>query len=248
MLNKRLYGYWDNLGEGLKSGMPQNELRGAPPGADLWQGIYGSPEQTEEFLKAMTAFQMSNYTAMCSGASIDDVFGRAKVVCDCGGADATLACMIAERWGASLEKVLSLDIAQTAAPARKTIERRGVAGKVQAVVGSFFDPLPEKVDVVILGNVLHDWGAERRMRILANCFNPLNEGGCLIAIELVADDAKRANLPALLLSLNMLINTEGGANFSQREFEAWTREAGFSGKCEHRVLTPGGAGALLAFK
>ena len=251
ILNKRQYGLWGNLGEALKSGLPQNELRGAPPGADLWQGehpgMYRSPEQTEGFLKAMAALQMGNFMLMCGGNAFDDVFGRAKVVCDCGGADATLACMIAEKWGATLDKVISLDLAPTAPFAREVIDERGVAGKVHAVVGSFYDPLPEKADVIILGNILHSFGVETKMRILSNCLSALNEGGCLIAIELVADDAKRANVPALLMSLNMLIQTAGGANFSMKEFEAWTKKAGFSGKCELRALTPG-AGALLAFK
>jgi len=51
MLDARLYGHWDSLTEGLRTGEPQNE---AKAGGSLFDAIYSDPEKLRGFLKAMT--------------------------------------------------------------------------------------------------------------------------------------------------------------------------------------------------
>lgn len=261
MLNARLYGFWGNLGDALKTGKPQNELRGSPADADLWADLYASAEQTEGFLKAMSAFQMGNYMAICGppGAGpawkspLDDVFGcddrNDAIVYDWGGADATLACMIAQRWP-HLKKVVSMDLAPALPFAQKHIKEMSMGERVQAVAGSFFEPLADQddagnVDVIVLGNILHDWSVEDNMKILRNAHDMLARKGMLVVIENVIDDEKKANVPGLLMSLNMLIETTGGANFSAKEFKGWAREAGFVGSYQSRMLAPGAAAVMM---
>jgi len=51
MLDARLYGHWDSLTEGHRTGEPQNE---AKAGGSLFDAIYSDPEKLRGFLKAMT--------------------------------------------------------------------------------------------------------------------------------------------------------------------------------------------------
>jgi len=51
MSSVRLYSFWGNLTEGLRTGEPQNE---AKHGRDLFDEIYKDPKQLRSFLKAMT--------------------------------------------------------------------------------------------------------------------------------------------------------------------------------------------------
>jgi O-methyltransferase domain len=93
--------------------------------------------------------------------------------------------------------------------------------------GDFFaDPLPP-ADVHALGHVLHDWDADGRRALLAKAHAALPEGGALIVYDAVIDDERRENASGLSMSLNMLIETPGGAGYAGADCCGWLREAGF---------------------
>jgi hypothetical protein len=57
--------------------------------------------------------------------------------------------------------------------------------------------------------------------------------GALIVYERLIDDARRASSTGLLSSLNMLIMTDGGFDFTAADCIAWMRDAGFrDARCE----------------
>eukprot|EP00929_Paragymnodinium_shiwhaense_P073522 TRINITY_DN37489_c0_g1_i3.p1 TRINITY_DN37489_c0_g1~~TRINITY_DN37489_c0_g1_i3.p1 ORF type:complete len:389 (+),score=88.50 TRINITY_DN37489_c0_g1_i3:41-1168(+) len=263
MLNKRLYGYWGNLGEALRTGKPQNEMKDAPAGANLWKGIYATPESTEMFCKAMASVQMGNYMTLCGMTGSDNAFadwfgaasGRTSVL-DAGGSDATFAGMLAQAYP-NLERVASMDIAEVASTAEKNVEQRlGVEkkDKVKILKGSFFEDIlaqsgssGEPFDIIVLGNILHDWDEAEKKAIMRRCYDALSpEKGMLVVVEMVMDDAKSKAVPAFLMSLNMLIETSGGFNFSHEDFAAWAQEVGYK-KTDFRPVV-GADGALVAFK
>jgi hypothetical protein len=94
--------------------------------------------------------------------------------------------------------------------------------------GSFFtDPLP-KADVIIMGHILHDWNLEEKRMLLAKAHAALDKGGALIVYEALIDDERRENAFGLLMSLNMLIETPGGFDYTGADCQGWMREAGFS--------------------
>src|SRR6201987_4228854 len=55
MMSARLFGFWANLTEGLKTGQPQNE---AKRGGDLFDTLYSDPGRLEQFLSAMTGLSL----------------------------------------------------------------------------------------------------------------------------------------------------------------------------------------------
>ena len=63
---------------------------------------------------------------------------------------------------------------------------------------------------------------------MAKAYSALPKKGVLIVIESFIDDSRRVVPHSLLASLNMLIQTEGGSEFTARECMTWMREAGFN--------------------
>lgn len=84
-----------------------------------------------------------------------------------------------------------------------------------------------KADVITIGNILHDYNLEEKKTLMKKAFNALPVGGALVAIEMLIDDDRESHLDGLLMSLNMLIETNGGFDFSGKEFKGWVAEIGF---------------------
>jgi hypothetical protein len=81
--------------------------------------------------------------------------------------------------------------------------------------------------VLLMGHILHDWDLEEKQRLLAKAHAALPPGGALIVFEGLIDDDRRQNAFGLLMSLNMLIETAGGFDYTGADCCAWMREAGF---------------------
>jgi hypothetical protein len=93
--------------------------------------------------------------------------------------------------------------------------------------GDFFkDKLPA-ADVLIMGHILHDWNLDEKKMLLQKAFDALPSGGALIVYEAIIDDDRRSNAFGLLMSLNMLIETPGGFDYTGANCQQWMRETGF---------------------
>jgi hypothetical protein len=59
-------------------------------------------------------------------------------------------------------------------------------------------------------------------------FEAIPNGGAVVVYDTIIDDDRRENAFGLMMSLNMLIETPGGFDYTGEECQAWMREAGFS--------------------
>jgi hypothetical protein len=81
--------------------------------------------------------------------------------------------------------------------------------------GDFFaEPLPV-ADVLVMGHILHDWSLEQKRTLVAHAHAALPTGGALIFFDTVIDDDRRRNAFGLLMSLNMLIETPAGFDYTR---------------------------------
>lgn len=237
MANHRLYGFWNNLTVALKTGEPQNE---ATVGRDVFAEIYADEARLEEFLRAMAGVQMGNFMALAGQFD----FSKFESMCDVGGASGALAAQIAMRHPNI--KCATFDLPPVGPLATRFLTAVGVADRVEVLEGSFLEgPLP-KADVITMGNVLHDWDEEGKKVLLRKAYEALPSGGCFIAIEMIIDDERRVNTMGLLMSLNMLIETPGGSDYTASQFDGWAREVGFE-RTEVLPLT-GPSSAVIAWK
>jgi hypothetical protein len=107
------------------------------------------------------------------------------------------------------------------------VEGQHLNHRIRFREGDFFkDPLPT-VDVLIMGHILHDWNLDQKKMLIRKAYDALPARGALIIHEALIDDDRRENASGLLMSLNMLIETHGGFDYTGAECQAWLREAGF---------------------
>jgi hypothetical protein len=111
--------------------------------------------------------------------------------------------------------------------AERNIAAAGLSDRVAVASGDFFeDPLPN-ADVITMGLILHDWDLDRKMQLIGSAYEALPEGGALIVIENLIDDARRENAFGLMMSLNMLIEFGDAFDYTGSDFAGWCREVGF---------------------
>jgi len=238
MLNKRLYRYWDDLGEALETGRPQNEIKHSQK--PMFEELYGDLPKLEQFMGAMSGLSRANFEAFAERFD----FSRYKTMCDVGGATGQLSILVARRHFHM--QCTSFDLPAVEPIARKTIAAAGLTDRVRTAAGDFFvDPLP-RADVITMGMILHDWNLEKKKHLIRSAHAALPEGGALVAIENLIDDERRENVFGLLMSLNMLIEFGDAFDFTGADFRGWCEEAGFK-RCAVMHLD-GPCSAAVAYK
>jgi hypothetical protein len=218
MANARLYGFWGSLTEALKSGEPQNEIK---KGENLFEALYADPERLRGFLSGMTG--LSTGTARAIAAKFP--FAKYRTFVDIGAAQGAIPVQVAlahpHLSGAGFDLPVVGPIFE------EYVARFGLSERVRFLAGDFFkDPLPG-ADVLIMGHILHDWNLDEKRMLLQKAYAALPEGGALIIHEALIDDERRENTFGLLMSLNMLIETPGGFDFTGADCRGWMREVGF---------------------
>ena len=220
MLNARLFKFWHDLPEALRTGKPQNETKHG--GKGIFEELYADLPKLEQFLGAMTGISRINFEAFAEKFD----FSRYQTLCDVGGATALLSIEAAKKHPHL--KCTSFDLPPVEPVAKKHIAEAGLEDRVSTAAGDFFkDSLPQ-ADVITMGMILHDWNLEKKMHLIKLAYDALPPGGALVAIEALIDDARRTNLQGLLMSLNMLIEFGDAFDYTGADFEKWCREVGFS--------------------
>jgi hypothetical protein len=220
MANNRLYPFWNDLEEGLKTGKPQNETKTG--GAPIFEALYADEQKLREFLKAMGGIQMGNF--MMFAKAFD--FNNYKTHCDVGGAGGYLATQVAIN--NEHMSCVSFDLPPVEPVVLENIEMMGLSDRVSAQSGDFLnDDLP-KADVITMGNILHDWGTNDKKMLIKKAYDALPKGGAFVVIENIIDDNRSENAFGLMMSLNMNIETPEGYDFSAADFDGWAKECGFT--------------------
>jgi hypothetical protein len=237
MFNARLYGFWGSLTEALRTGAPQNE---AKHGGDLFAALYTDPGRLEGFLRAMTGQALPVARALAGVFPWETV----RTVVDIGTAQGCVPVELAHAH--SHLSGGGFDLPAVAPIFSHYVASHGLTDRLRFTPGDFFtDDLP-RADVLVMGMILHDFDLPTKRMLIGKAHAALEKGGSLIIHELLIDDARRTNLPGLLMSLNMLIETKGGFDYTGADCIGWTRDAGFA---ESRVVPlVGSHSAVIATK
>lgn len=218
MANARVYGFFGALTEALRTGQPQNETK---PGGEFYETLYSDEERLAQFLKAMTAVSAGVAQALAAGFPWE----RYRTLIDVGGAEGSVPVQIAR----SHQHLTGgcFDLPPVEPYFRDYVAAAGLSDRLRFHPGDFFaDELPG-ADVLIMGHILHGVSETEKQLLLAKAFAALPEGGALIVYDALIDDDRRENAYGLLLSLNMLIETRAGRDYTGAECEQWMRKAGF---------------------
>jgi hypothetical protein len=238
MANARLYPFWGDLTEALRTGAPQNEIK--LTGRPMFDELYAEPARLEQFMHAMAGISVGNFQMLAEKFD----FGRYSTLSDVGGATGLLSIIAAQQHPHL--RCTSCDLPVVRPIAERAITAAGVADRVQAVDLDFFaDPIPP-ADVVTMGMILHDWNLEKKLHLVRAAYDALPEGGAFIVVESLIDDARRENVFGLMMSLNMLIEFGDAFDYTGADFAGWCRDAGFREVEIMRLAGPASAG--IAYK
>lgn len=227
MANTRLYQFWGSLTEALRTGQLQNE---AKSGGNFFATLYADPQRLEGFLSAMTGLSLGAARAIAEQFPWSDY----RTFIDIGGAQGGLPVQVALAHPHLTGGIF--DLPMVGPVFEKYVQQHGLAERLRFHPGDFFkDPLPP-ADVLVMGHILHDWNLEEKQMLLKKAYDALPKGGALIVYEALIDDDRRENTFGLLMSLNMLIETPGGFDYTGADCSRWMREAGFrQTRVEHLV-------------
>lgn len=219
MVNERLYHYWANLTEALRSGSPQNELREG--GSLLFAVLAADPPRHKRFLSAMTALSRGANVAIARQFD----WSQHTSFVDVGTGQGDLAVQVVLTHPHLTG--IGFDLPQVGHVFAEHVQRLGTEERLCFTAGDFFrDPLPE-ADVVMMGHILHDWDLTEKKQLIQKAWHALPPDGALIVHEAFIDDARENNAQGLLMSLTMLIETHGGFDFSAADCSAWMDAVGF---------------------
>jgi hypothetical protein len=218
MANTRLYGHWGKL---------QNE---AKHGGDPFRALYATPERLRGFLAAMSGISMGAAQAIAAKFP----WGDRRTFADIGAAQGMVPVTLAQIH--SHLSGIGFDLPPVQPVFEEFVAKHGLPDRVRFQAGSFFeDPLPA-ADVIIMGHILHDWDLTTKKMLLSKAFAALPMGGAIIVYDVIIDEDRRENAFGLLMSLNMLIETSGGFDYTAADCQSWMREVGFSEtRVEHLV-------------
>jgi O-methyltransferase domain/Dimerisation domain len=228
MANHRLYPFWNNLTAALRTGEPQNEARDGGP--NPFALLYADPARLRQFLKAMTGISRGANLAIARQFP----WKHYQSAVDVGTAQGDLIVQVA--LANPHLSGMGFDLPEVAPIFEEYVAANGLSSRIVFRPGSFFDsPIPQ-ADVVMMGHILHDWNLAEKKSLIRKAHDAIPPGGALIVYESIIDDDRSQNAFGLLMSLNMLIETPGGFDYTGADCAGWMKEAGFrETRVEHLI-------------
>jgi (2Fe-2S) ferredoxin/2-polyprenyl-3-methyl-5-hydroxy-6-metoxy-1,4-benzoquinol methylase len=137
-----------------------------------------------------------------------------------------------------------LDLAEVIPIAQGHIENAGLADRIRTRQGDLCaDKFGEGYDLVIVSAICHMLGAEENKDLLKRCFEALAPKGRVVIQDFILEPDRTAPKSATLFALNMLVGTRAGNTYTEAEYAAWLREAGFQDV--RHVRLPGPSGLII---
>ncbi|SMO73570.1 methyltransferase [Solitalea koreensis] len=237
MLNNRLYQFWGNLEEGLLTGLPQNEVKS---GENPFDALYADQDRLKEFIQAMSGIQMGNFMAFSQKFD----FSKLKTLVDIGGSAGLLSLLVAKHQPHM--HCVTFDLPAVEPIANATIQHYQLQDRVKTAIGDFFKDEFPYADIVVMGNILHDWDEETKLMLMKKAYDALPDGGAFVVIESIIDDERNKNAFGMMMSLNMLVETGKGFDYTFADFNNWAKTVGF--KSTSIMPLTGPSSAVIAYK
>jgi hypothetical protein len=209
MHHHHLVAAWARLDQAVISGRPVRERRHPDPG------------ERESFLMGMFNMAMGIAPGL---PGIIDLKGRGHLL-DLGGGPGTYAihfCLANPGLRATVA-----DLPTSRPFAEKTISGFGLSDRIAFVPCNYLqDDIPGTYDVAWLSHVLHGEGPDECQMIINKTVSTLSPGGVMLIHDFILNDTSDGPLFPAVFSLNMLVNTEKGRSYADRQIREMMTKAG----------------------
>ena len=216
--NSRVFPLWADLTRALRTGRPQKPDQTDP---DLYQRLYSDPAKLAAFAKGMTG----GSRIVASEIAARFPWDKFASMLDVGTAQGCLPIAIASVHPHIV--ATGFDLPQVRGLFHDYAREHGLSDRVVFHAGDFMSESLPGADVIVMGRVLHNWDLSTKMMLLRKAHEALPVNGRIVIYERLIDDGRRSNSAALLASLNMLVMTDGGFDFSGADCVGWMLGAGF---------------------
>jgi SAM-dependent methyltransferase len=215
--NRNLYPAWGRLSDALRTGQPQS------------QGSFEQVTQRPALLRQFI-YMMDALTQQLAPELIDAFpWSQYGSLLDVGGCRGNLAAHMVKAHPEVAGHVFDLPAMEPFFD--EHIASLGLTGRLHFHGGDFFtDPLPP-ADVVILGHVLHDWDEQQRGFLVRAAYDAVRPGGALVVYDRMLTDDPR-HVENLVISLDMLLVTDGGSEYPVSELRRHAEAVGFESVTE----------------
>ncbi|WP_167546891.1 methyltransferase [Stieleria maiorica] len=194
-------------------------------GNTLYQRLQNHPEIEKVFQDAMSSLSRQANRKLVDVVDLTD----SKHLMDVGGGDGTNAIAFAKKFPHLNVTVFDSDT--ICAIARKNIESAGLTERIDTVEGNMFStPYPDGIDAIIYCHMFTIYTPEKNIEILKKTYDALPAGGKAIIFNMMGHDDESGPMSTALGSPYFLaIATGEGMLYAWSDYEAWFREAGFTG-------------------
>jgi precorrin-6B methylase 2 len=224
-----LWHRWSTLTECVRTGSSQERLgeRDRP-----W---------TEAFIAAMERNVMERAPLVLKAVDISGV----RRMLDVGGGSGGYSIAFAKASPKLHAEILDLP---TVLPlTEQYIEKSGLSERVKTRAGDLqHDEFGHDHDLIFVSAICHMLGQAENQDLFRRCFTALALGGRIVVQDFILESDKTAPRQAALFTLNWLVVTRNGNNYSADEYSTWLGQAGF--RDVRHVRLPGPTGLMIGVK
>ncbi len=218
-----LYPLWSNTAAAIREGKDQR-LAVFGDARSWFDILYQNPNDVVDFQEFLGIFAKPFIDGILQAFD----FSRYRRFLDIGSGIGTLPLAVADRYPEL--KIGICELPQAAGFVREKIMSSNHAARIRVLEGDVIggDIPGQEYDLIHLGWTLHDYAPRTQAKILGHIYDALPPGGAFIASETPLSDDESGPLFTSLLSINMLVSTDGGVEATNRQYLDRFRAAGFT--------------------
>ncbi len=188
-----------------------------------------TPEWTRNFIAGMErhAKDRAPLVVKALGTSTATSTSNVRRILDLGGGSGAYSIAFAKT--SPNVQCEILDIPEVVPLTNEYVRHSGVAAQVSLRTGDMLqDDFGSGYDIIMLNAICHMFSEEQNRDIFRRAHQALAPNGRLVVQDFILNPEKTGPQHAALFSLNMLVNTEAGASYSESEYTYWMTAAGFA--------------------
>lgn len=221
-LDSELYPRWNYLSDRIQCASSSAAHR-----QDVYHQLYTSEGNSSQFLEAMNVVGSAAVSLLLNRDWPDS-----GTVVNVGGGQGVLACALAKAYP-NLQVVV-FDLPAVRSRFEEYASEHMSDGRVRFESGDFFsDPFPD-ADFAILGHILHNWPRGLRLALIRSAYDALAPNGEILVYDRMVD-FDHPNIEAALASLDMLLWSGGGSEYTASACKRWLFTQGFINVVSERL-------------
>lgn len=151
----------------------------------------------------------------------------AKKMLDVGGGSGAYAMGMIEN-NPELKAVI-FDLPNVISLTKKYVDAFPYKENISYTEGNYLtDNFGSSYDLILLSAIVHINSYEQNLKLINKCCNSLNNGGQIVIKDWVMSEARTEPPGGALFAINMLVGTECGDTYTEKEMREWFSNAGIT--------------------